>query len=571
MFKLVISDDEGKTTVVPLVRDEVTIGRKEGNTIRLTERNVSRRHAKLLKSNGAFLVEDLNSYNGVKLNGRKIEGRVSLKAGDQLGIGDYMLALQVEGAVDVADASTAAIATQGLPDAQTAMIAAPAEPRPPARLVMLTPPAPGAEFALSRERQRIGRAEDLPIWVNHRSISREHAEIVRDAEGFKLVDLGSANGVRLNGKDVESSPLQPGDVVELGQVRFRFVGEGETYVFDSDATVQMEAVSGPAPTSRAPVFAAVGIILAAVIVAAVVAIGGGDETDETPTIAPIDPTNTQPSETASALDDGRLDRAIRDCRAALEGGQLDAAIGFATTALELSPGNTQAEACKTMAEARQTEQATFEAGLMEFNRGNYEDAALRFGSLSQDNPLRNRPEVVHTFEELLRMAEELIATDPERAGQIAQQVQTTPGVPAALRGRAESIARRAAEAPPPQVAVVEPVRNNNPRDRGTTMRQRDRDTSPMETTQVQRATMEQASGGGGNPMTECLSENNYNACLIQRLRTPRTPREFAALATAYNERGDRARGCDYIRTLVQRYPTSTEARRMGQIMARQCQ
>ena len=37
MFKLTIEDDEGKTTVVPLARDEITIGRLEGNTIRLTE------------------------------------------------------------------------------------------------------------------------------------------------------------------------------------------------------------------------------------------------------------------------------------------------------------------------------------------------------------------------------------------------------------------------------------------------------------------------------------------------------------------------------------------------------
>ena len=61
MYKLVISDDEGKNTVVPLVRDEITIGRKEGNTIRLTERNVARRHARLLKSNGRFVSEDLHS------------------------------------------------------------------------------------------------------------------------------------------------------------------------------------------------------------------------------------------------------------------------------------------------------------------------------------------------------------------------------------------------------------------------------------------------------------------------------------------------------------------------------
>ena len=36
MLKLVIADDEGKQTVVPMVREEITIGRMEGNTIRLT-------------------------------------------------------------------------------------------------------------------------------------------------------------------------------------------------------------------------------------------------------------------------------------------------------------------------------------------------------------------------------------------------------------------------------------------------------------------------------------------------------------------------------------------------------
>ena len=72
MYKLVISDDEGHATVVPLLRDEITIGRQEGNTIRLTERNVSRLHARLLKRNGAYIVEDLGSYNGVIVNGTPI-------------------------------------------------------------------------------------------------------------------------------------------------------------------------------------------------------------------------------------------------------------------------------------------------------------------------------------------------------------------------------------------------------------------------------------------------------------------------------------------------------------------
>ena len=87
MYKLVISDGEGHATVVPLLRDEITIGREEGNAIRLTERNVSRSHARLLKRNGSYIVEDLGSYNGVTLNGERIDAKAELAAGDQVGIG----------------------------------------------------------------------------------------------------------------------------------------------------------------------------------------------------------------------------------------------------------------------------------------------------------------------------------------------------------------------------------------------------------------------------------------------------------------------------------------------------
>ena len=83
MFKLTIEDDEGKTTVVPLARDEITIGRLEGNTIRLTERNVSRRHARLVRQNGALYIEDLASFTGVRVNGTKIATATPLREGDE--------------------------------------------------------------------------------------------------------------------------------------------------------------------------------------------------------------------------------------------------------------------------------------------------------------------------------------------------------------------------------------------------------------------------------------------------------------------------------------------------------
>ncbi len=76
MYKLIIEDDEGKTTEVPIIRDEITVGRKEGNTIRLTERNVSRRHARITRQGNGLFIEDLLSYNGIKVNGDRIQGRL---------------------------------------------------------------------------------------------------------------------------------------------------------------------------------------------------------------------------------------------------------------------------------------------------------------------------------------------------------------------------------------------------------------------------------------------------------------------------------------------------------------
>src|SRR5215831_13500885 len=96
VLKLVIQDDEGHKTVVPFVRQEISIGRQVGNTIRLTERNVSRRHAKLLRENGAVVLEDLNSSNGTRVNGQRVQGRLELQEGDLIQIADYRLCLQPE-------------------------------------------------------------------------------------------------------------------------------------------------------------------------------------------------------------------------------------------------------------------------------------------------------------------------------------------------------------------------------------------------------------------------------------------------------------------------------------------
>jgi tetratricopeptide (TPR) repeat protein len=96
-MKLVIEDDEGVRREIPLDRDEITIGRREDNQVHLPDRNVSRRHARLFKENGAVLLEDLRSANGTLVNGVRITEAVQLVDGDLVTIGDYGVALRPDG------------------------------------------------------------------------------------------------------------------------------------------------------------------------------------------------------------------------------------------------------------------------------------------------------------------------------------------------------------------------------------------------------------------------------------------------------------------------------------------
>jgi pSer/pThr/pTyr-binding forkhead associated (FHA) protein len=262
MWKLVIEDDEGKRTVVPLTRDDYTIGRKEGNTIRLTERNVSREHAKLRrkKVNGAgaaapvqYALEDCTSYNGVYVNGLRVANAQELVHGDLIQIGDYRMVLQDDQVIEAPTAvpSISADSKATIPSAM--MNRGVTLMERPNRLVMLAGPTPGAEYALDRDRLTVGRAEDATISINHNSVSRLHCEIHLLGEGrYEIVDKGSSNGVRVNSAELKRGIIEAGDIIELGDVKFKFVGAGQIFlpgVNDSQqlATIGDRAVPPPRP------------------------------------------------------------------------------------------------------------------------------------------------------------------------------------------------------------------------------------------------------------------------------------------------------------------------------------
>ena len=72
------------------VREELLIGRHPSCDIVVPADTVSRRHARLVFRDGSWVVQDLNSTNGTRLNGHPV-GRCRLRPGDQLALADQLL------------------------------------------------------------------------------------------------------------------------------------------------------------------------------------------------------------------------------------------------------------------------------------------------------------------------------------------------------------------------------------------------------------------------------------------------------------------------------------------------
>jgi pSer/pThr/pTyr-binding forkhead associated (FHA) protein len=236
MWKLSIEDDQGEKTSVNLVRDEYTVGRAESNTIRLTERNISRSHARLFRDGNAWYVADRESYNGAFVNGARVVDPVRIAHGDLIQLGDYRL--------EIVDEALAASRTH--PTMRDGLITTTGRRdtlvNQPDRFVMVVGPAPGTEYPLSGSRMVVGRGEECDISINHASVSRVHAEVHAIGDGrYELIDKGSANGVRVNAVELQRALIDARDNIELGDVILKFVPKGDIYVPGADEAQKLAA------------------------------------------------------------------------------------------------------------------------------------------------------------------------------------------------------------------------------------------------------------------------------------------------------------------------------------------
>ena len=151
---------------------------------------------------------------------------VDFATDDRLGVGEFGIqAMLIKGPEDEqsepqqADFGHTMVYSPST-DARRLDDARPADTRQRAMLV-----GAGKRTVLSGSRILLGRSRDCDIQLDDPNTSRRHAEVRREGNAWVVADLGSTNGIKVNGSRVAEAELHPGDEVTLGLVRLRFERE----------------------------------------------------------------------------------------------------------------------------------------------------------------------------------------------------------------------------------------------------------------------------------------------------------------------------------------------------------
>lgn len=224
--------------------DCVTIGRDASNDIRLGDLTVSRQHGQLRREVGErYFIENLESRNGIQVNGQSLNQPTALTDGDQLKIGAYQLlfrhALETKSSELKSSSRTS---DQALLEVFGAIPNAPsAEALPPiaepTQLLPLEPPSPAAPeeeaevgilineannaiFTLDRDNIVLGNDGTVDIRIP--GPERMRATIARRGEYFYLCSETPLPCVVVNGRPVMNARLAYNDRIEIGGRSFLF-------------------------------------------------------------------------------------------------------------------------------------------------------------------------------------------------------------------------------------------------------------------------------------------------------------------------------------------------------------
>lgn len=203
---------------------EISIGRSPGCMVRLADSSVSRLHAIIrYTEENLWLIEKRATNNTVLLNGEEIENAV-LEGGEEILISNFTLRINI-----TEDEASQKINTEALglsddlrasneEDGKTKISKTPLK----AYLLFPTNTANTERFSVEKKSTLIGRGTGCDIILFEKQCSRKHLELSKVGLTFHLKDLNTVNGTYVNGEKVKTHELEPGDIIKVGELEFKF-------------------------------------------------------------------------------------------------------------------------------------------------------------------------------------------------------------------------------------------------------------------------------------------------------------------------------------------------------------
>jgi len=140
-FRLIMQSGTGAGTEYPLEKAEIFLGRDLSNDIVINDPEVSRRHARLVKTGNVYAIEDLGSTNGTFLRGQRLSAPVVLISGETVTFGEKVLFKYEETPIDP-NATVAAFRRPAPSAFQPVESAAPVVPAAPQSVPPAQPATP---------------------------------------------------------------------------------------------------------------------------------------------------------------------------------------------------------------------------------------------------------------------------------------------------------------------------------------------------------------------------------------------------------------------------------------------
>lgn len=227
MAEIIVKFEDKVIERIVTEKKRISIGRTNDNDIVLENRGISRKHALIEFNNNAAVIIDNESLNGTFVNNRKVSEEV-LRNEDVITIGKYSLIYHTE-STHTGESTADMDGTMMLNTKQQKKMLE--NDRMERKIVekhggsVLTGEenAEFSEYALNRDVTTIGKAKFVHVRAKGFLLSGIQAKIVKEDDGYQLVNLGRSGKTRINGETVDRCSLKNGDFISVGKSTFKFV------------------------------------------------------------------------------------------------------------------------------------------------------------------------------------------------------------------------------------------------------------------------------------------------------------------------------------------------------------